>query len=307
MNFLIVWRKPMVGRFWLVALAALGAISVVTPSWAADDSDTKADEESAAENGEDKEGEEKSEKEEGKGDDSEKAEDEKEKAADEGTSEKDASPAEVKGKTYQFVGARYRLIVVPKFMMNLFGDGGATVAVHSFGPEFAIRKDGFEYDFALTYAGYSMDPTPFKSKSDGEDAWELVESNIKVLYATVDFLWSYEFSPQVALNYGGGGGIGLVFGALHRRQAYKVNGEYLPCVAKGVPATQLNYCGTDNDHYGDYEEPSWANGGSKPVIFPWLALQTGLRYKASPKFVGRFDTGFGLSGFFFGIGADYGL
>ena len=35
---------------------------------------------------------------------------------------------------------RYRGIIVPKFMMNLFGDGGATVYVHAFGPEFAIRK-----------------------------------------------------------------------------------------------------------------------------------------------------------------------
>jgi hypothetical protein len=301
----------MVGRFWLVALATLGAVSVVTPSWAADeDSDSKADEESSNEKDGEGEGgdEEKAEgKEKGEeGADSEKGEgDEEKEKADEATSEK-TDVTEAKGRTYHFVGARYRLILVPKFMMNLFGDGGTTVAVHSFGPEFVVRKDGFEYDFALTYAGYGMDPTPFKSKSDGEDAWELVESNLKVIYATVDFLWSYEFSPQVALNYGGGGGIGLVFGSLYRQQAYRdLTGTYRPCIAPGNPPGI--YCGNDNDHYGDYEEPSWGGGGSKPVIFPWLAVQTGLRYKASPKFVGRFDLGFGLSGFFFGIGADYGL
>ena len=66
-------------------------------------------------------------------------------------------------------------------------------------------------------------------------------------------------------------------------------------------------CDNDNDHYGGYTEPSWADGGSKPIVFPWLTLQTGFRYKPSRNFVGRLDLGFGTSGFFFGVGADYGL
>ena len=36
------------------------------------------------------------------------------------------SPVELPGKTYRAVGVRYRAIIVPKFMMNLFGDGGRT-------------------------------------------------------------------------------------------------------------------------------------------------------------------------------------
>ena len=67
------------------------------------------------------------------------------------------------------------------------------------------------------------------------------------------------------------------------------------------------YCGTDNNHYGSYTEPSWADGGSKPIIFPWLVFQTGFRYKPHRNFVARLDAGFGTSGFFFGLGADYGL
>ena len=50
-----------------------------------------------------------------------------------------------------------------------------------------------------------------------------------------------------------------------------------------------------------------ADGGSKPMIFPWLVLQTGLRYKPHRNFVARLDAGFGTSGFFLGLGADYGL
>ena len=223
-----------------------------------------------------------------------------------------SSPVERPGETYRFVGARYRGIIVPKFMMNLFGDGGDTVYVHSFGPEFAIRKDDFEYNFGLWYAAYSMDPTPFKASSDGEDAWEIVSSEIKVVYLTADFLWSHPFTPEFALNYGLGAGFGFVFGDLHRVQARPSGPSRepytsVPCSGPGDSQDPGGYCGADNNHYGDYTEPSWANGGSKPIIFPWLVFQTGFRYKPHRNFVARLDAGFGTSGFFFGIGADYGL
>ncbi len=217
------------------------------------------------------------------------------------------SPLEHPGQVYRFVGLRYRGIIVPKFMINMFGaDGGRTVYVHDFGPEFAIRKDGFEYDFSVTYASYQMDPTPIKSSSDPENAWEIVTSNLKMINLKADFLWSTDFSPEFALNYGIGAGFGIVFGDLHRVQAYKdANGTYQPCNSAGNP--DANYCGSDNDHYNNYSEPSWANGGSKPILFPWLALQTGFRFKPTKHFVARLDAGFGTSGFFVGLGADYGL
>jgi hypothetical protein len=201
--------------------------------------------------------------------------------------------------------------------MNLFGDGGRTVYVNAFGPEFAIRKDNFEYNFGLWYAAYSMKDTPFKASSDGEEAWEIVNSKIKVIYLTADFLWSHDFSPEFALNYGLGAGFGFVFGDLARTQSRPPSGfpgdpyTYEKCSAQNTPPraapTAPNYCGEDNTHYAGYTEPSWANGGSKPVIFPWLVFQTGFRYKPHRNFVTRLDAGFGTSGFFFGIGADYGL
>jgi len=88
------------------------------------------------------------------------------------------------------------------------------------GPEFTIRKNAFEYNFSASFASYAMDPTPFKSKSDGADAWELVESKIKVLYLTADFDWTHNFKPEIGINYGFGAGIGFVWGPLYRTQAY---------------------------------------------------------------------------------------
>jgi hypothetical protein len=232
-----------------------------------------------------------------------------------------SSPVELPGKSYLFVGARYRAIIVPQFMINLFGDGGKTVLVHGFGPEFAIRKNAFEYNLSIWYAGYGMDPTPFKAKDDGREAWELVESKLKIIYLTADFLWSQDFSPEFALNYGLGGGFGIVFGDLVREQAYPGEGADLntgagfePCPGQienpttappGTPSAE--YCDDSNEHYSGYTEKSWADGGSKPILFPWFVLQTGLRYKPHRNFVARFDAGFGTSGFFLGLGLDYGL
>jgi hypothetical protein len=223
-----------------------------------------------------------------------------------------SSPVELPGKTYYAVGVRYRAIIVPKFMMNMFGDGGRTILANGIGPEFIIRKDAFEYQFSALFTSYPMDATPFKAKSDGAEAWEIVESKIKVLYLAADFAWSQDFAPEFALNYGFGAGVGFVWGDLYRTQAYPGPGAnpstgegFLPCTAPGNP--NPSYCNDDNNHYNGYTEPNWANGGSKPVIFPWLALQTGVRYKPHRNFIARFDAGFGTSGFFLGLGADYGL
>jgi len=223
------------------------------------------------------------------------------------------SPVELPGKTYLFVGARYRPIIVPKFMMNMFGDGGRTIVAHGFGPEFAIRKNAFEYNLSIWYAGYGMEDTPFKGKNDDAKAWEIVNSKLKVLFITADFLWSQDFTPEFALNYGLAGGFGFVFGDLYRTQAMpgspnaNINtGEgFVKC--PGSLADGGTYCGNDNGHYNGYTENSWANGGSKPILFPWFVLQTGLRYKPHRNFVARLDAGFGTSGFFLGLGLDYGL
>jgi hypothetical protein len=236
---------------------------------------------------------------------------------DEGTQLREAEWEPRPGKSHHYIGLRYRGIVVPQFMMNLFGDGGWSIYVNAFGPEYVVRRDDFEYNVSLWYADYAMNPLPFKGKNDDDTEWEFVTSEVKVLYLTADFLWSHKFSSKFAFNYGLGAGLGLVFGALFREQAYPDANddddnpyEWEACEAPGVPHPV--YCADpdDEEHFkgeDGYREPSWVNGGSKPVVFPWLVFQTGLRYQPHKKFVARLDVGFGTSGFFFGLGADYGL
>lgn len=222
----------------------------------------------------------------------------------------DTTTTEKPGRTYYFVGWRYRGIFVPKFMEVLFGAdsaGGANVYVNSTGPEFGIRKDNFEYNLSLWWAGYYMSPTPFKGKNDGPTAWEKVESDINMIAFTADLLWTIPFSPEVGFNYGLGFGVGFPFGPLKRTELYPGPGSvqsdpstWSNCTGAGQP--DAAYC-----EKGPHDEPNWFDGGSKPIIFPWLAFDLGFRFKPHRNFAARIDAGFGTSGFLIGVGADYGL
>jgi hypothetical protein len=268
------------------------------------DSDSKSDEKKGADDAESK--------------DADKSSDEKDEKADAKKKDKlsDSSAAELDGKDYYFVGLRYRHTILPKFLINLFADGGpSVVSVPGFGIEASKRRDGFEMVGALTYVDYSMNPFPFKGKNEADYAYEIVESKLKMINATADFLWSSKLSgDNLQFLYGLTAGIGLVWGDLYRTQAKPANGgsapgdpnTYVPCQTSEKGSTL--YCSGDNNHYPGYSEPSWAGGGYRPIIYPTFGMQLGLRWKPIKQVVGRLDVGYNLfSGFFFGLGVDYGI
>jgi hypothetical protein len=248
-----------------------------------------------------------------KGDDD--ADDEDDKDAKKKAELPHSAAFEKEGKDYYFVGLRYRHTLLPKFILSIFAAGGPTlVSVPGFGVEVSKRRDGFEMIGALTYVDYSMKPFPFKGKNEVDQAYEIVESKLKMINATADFLWSSKIAgDQLSFLYGLTAGLGIVWGDLYRTQATPPNGSspgdpytYVPCVAPGNPNSQ--YCANDNSHYPGYSEPSWAGGGYRPIIYPTFGLQMGLRWKPVKEFAARLDVGFNLfSGFFFGLGGDYGI
>jgi len=226
-----------------------------------------------------------------------------------------SSPIEEPGKAYRFIGLRYRFILVPKFAMNFFGEGGRSVWIDNVGPEFSIRKDKFETIFSITYADFGMEDTIFRANGDPVEAWEMVRSEIWQIMLIADFLWSAEMSPEFSINYGLGAGLGLVFGDLFRSQltptgvagATPTSDPYGWRKCLRSEAQPTGFCET-GDPFEEDVEPTWANGGSQPIVFPWLAIQTGLRFKPHRNFAARLDVGIAAPGlFFFGLGADYGL
>lgn len=235
-------------------------------------------------------------------------------------------PLEERGKRYNFVGLRFRDVIVPKFMINLFADGGATVNVAMFGPELSTRKNRTEFDFAVVYADYSMNPFMFKAKGDPDTSYEIVSSSLKMILLTTDILYDVPLDKTGRFSFliGAGVGFGVVFGNLNQNQAYPADNsakadpndvsKWTKCNSADVPSTTATggvpYCQDkdNNKHFGSFTTPSWANGGSKPNIFPWVSFpQLSLRYKPIKQLQTRFDTGFSTSGFFFGLSAGYGL
>jgi hypothetical protein len=249
----------------------------------------------------------------------------KAKAVEEPSDPKKWDPSEDPMKSYYFVGFRFRDVVVPKFMINLFADGGRTVNAPSYGLEFGRRKDNTEIDISISYADYSMDPFLFKAHNDGPEAYELVESQLKLLNFNVDMLWNFPLDDKGKFSFLVGGGIGLggVLGDLYRWQVYPAPGSggtidpANPSSAANCPGAigggvYGGYCDGSNEHFNangkKYSEPSWLGGGSKPVLFPWISIpQLSFRYKPVKQVAFRADTGFSTSGFFFGFSGAWGL
>jgi hypothetical protein len=231
---------------------------------------------------------------------------------------------EKEGKSYFFVGLRYRGNVIPAFMINLFIDEVSTIYTNLIGVEFDLRKDNFSLVPALSYheLGTGGDKLARqKNTKDEPQNYSVINSSMKIIYASVDLLWSTKLSKNVDFEYGAGFGLGAVFGDLQNNWVQLdpngplagSNGQhYAPCPAVNPntqsPCNRATHQDSSVDKVGNYTEKSWFNGGSKPNFWPWISVpQLGLRFKPIKNFVGRLGVGFALSGFWFGLSGEYGL
>jgi len=238
---------------------------------------------------------------------------------------------ELEDHSYWFLGVRFRNFIIPKFMINLFVEGGSTVNAFEFGPELTYRRGPLELDMHLGYADYSMDGFLFKERGDPDRAFELASSDMKLLVASIDIMANIPIDQEGRFSFLIGGDVGVagVLGDLFRSQAYpkKFNrnnpdqpvaaspddpSAWGECTGAGRPGAVDDegqaYCDASNNHYRGYSEASLANGGGKPFIVPYLSLpHIAFRAKPFKDTQLRLDTGFSITGFFFGLGAGYRL
>jgi hypothetical protein len=230
-----------------------------------------------------------------------------------------------------YLGVRYRGNVIPQALVNVFADQAGTFYSNQIGIEADLRTRDFSLIPALTYVTYGTGgPVLFLQK--GQDPltaanWTEVNSSMKAIFATVDVMWSKRLAQSLDFEYGAGIGVGVVFGGLVDNWVYpdgaagplKSNVGYpsfAPCqtASDTLPNGQsVNGC-SSFDHngkppqVGGFQEPSWFGGGAKPVFFPWVGIpQIGLRYKPIGQVETRLTVGLALTGFWFGLSADYGL
>lgn len=244
----------------------------------------------------------------------------------EGTDSGEADYVENPTQRYYFIGLRYRGTIVPKFMMNIFVDEGKTVWSNTIGIELDMRKDGFSLIPAISYVEFGTGDILFKEKNKPSNIignYSVINSSLKGLFFTGDLMWSTRLgNSPVEFEYGAGFGLGIMFGDLVTNWVrLDPNGpvaaddgrrfQYCAVAGEGGPGSGCNAADHQNsavNKVGGYTEPSWANGGSKPNIFPHVSLpQLGLRFKPAKQFEARFGLSFSLAGFWFGLSADYGL
>jgi len=243
------------------------------------------------------------------------------------------------GKRYVFIGLKYQGTIVPQAFMNLFVGGGETVWANAVTLQADLRKDGFSMIPGITYASLGTGNMLFlqhDQPANNEGNWSLVNSSLSILYLDVDLLWSVHIAKNFDFEYGAGFGVGFVFGTLEDNWvttttttgatatantpgalpgSIAVSGSksyYVPCQTEtqGMGCMVGNHSGGANQppKVGGYNEPSWANGGSKPSLFPYISFpQIGLRIKPIKSFVARLGVGFALTGPWFGLSGYYGL
>lgn len=219
-----------------------------------------------------------------------------------------------------WLGVRYRGVVIPKFLMNAFADGGRSLAVPGGGLTLTVPTAGVDVILSLGYFSYRMADAPFKGKGTPDTEWELISSNLQALTASVDLMWRIPLDEKKAWTFRVGGGIGagwMFFGDMSRTQAYPANGKagdpytYLPCKGPNNPRGTFRYCNTlnkDASRYPGYTEPNWFNHGIRPLIYPWLVLpEIGLTWKPTPRVAIDLETGISLSGLLTSLGIRFAL
>jgi len=256
--------------------------------------------------------------------------------------EKITDVLEQKGQGYYFLGLNYRGTIVPKFMVNLFVDEGATFFSNTGGISFDYRKDHFSIVTGLNFTDYSFDPVLFlqKGKNAGDPGnWGAVNSSLHAVYLTVDLLWSVPIAKQgqVDFEFGFSAGLGGVFGDLYNTWvtdqtqpagtpsfASSSGKLYYQCTqtpgANGIApgdGTLPAGCNTSNHQNATlsktgpgrgYREPNWFGGGSVPTVFPWVSLPIlGFRFKPIKEMEARINGGFSVTGFFFNLALYYGF
>lgn len=234
-----------------------------------------------------------------------------------------SSPWEDPREGYWFLGAFYRHVFLPEFMLNIFFDRSTSTNNPGVGAEVTYRKKNFDIIGSVWWQGYSGEG-PFLGKGDPDIETEFNESSLSVIYAGATFLWSIPLSDIFAFEYGAGVALGYVIGDLERTEAYPSTGEgsvdgYARCNGPNDPEEQSNYCaptrsggptdpdGEDGEHYGVLAQ-RWTDGGSVPNLFLWISVpHLALRIKPIHQVMMRIETGFSTGGFFLGASTAYGF
>ena len=229
-------------------------------------------------------------------------------------------PKKAEAGSSTWLGARFRGYLMPKFVVNAVYDGGSTLFAPGAGLTLETRAGDAVFIVSAAYASYGVPEMPIKRIGAPDTDYEIVESDLMALFATLDILYNkpLDDAGHWSFRIGVSVGVGWMFlGNLYRTQAYptKQSGSdpylYAKCGGPNNPSGTFRYCNQldiDATHYPGYTEPSWFEGGKVPTVFPFMAVPLlGLSWTPSRQFGIDLEVAPSLSGLMTGLGFRFGL
>jgi hypothetical protein len=118
------------------------------------------------------------------------------------------------------LGLRLRNVRLPKALLEAFVERApAGSSNFGIGLEFARRKGSFEFQFGVEYEKIHIDDGVWIDKGDSipQDEADFVEfEDFGWVTLEATFLYHSEITPQFAIRYGGGAGLGIFMGDVVR-------------------------------------------------------------------------------------------
>jgi len=225
------------------------------------------------------------------------------------------------------LGAYYRHVWVPKFLLKPFLARGAGISNEALGATLSRgTRTGATLELGLGYTGYHFEGAFAAHDVPVEDT-EYIKSSLGLLHLTGSVLWPFELHRTLALELGIGVDLGIVLGSLRRSEAYPQGGAFQACRAALDPAVT----GPDNDAKGKaipyceqaYDlsgKPTDTNGPSvagahydvKETRVPPLMLipmlpHVALRWTPLKRVTLKLEAAFGIAQFFVGAALQIGV
>jgi hypothetical protein len=240
-------------------------------------------------------------------------------------------PYEDPKKSYFFVGATWRYVMLPQFVLEWFLDAAPSLATTgSFFGEFGWRKDGFQVTGQVGWMKWHF-KGPFQLAGDPVADTEWLRAKFNFLQATATITWSTAFADWFSLEYGIEAGFAILFGDMIRNEAYHKNGKWAPCPTYAADpnwppdvtkaddaalycdtpingATISNAADEDGAHYNVKANHGIGNSGI-PHAVPVIGPRVSLRFKPIHQLVLRVDLPLPLLpyGFVGGVAAQFGF
>jgi hypothetical protein len=198
-----------------------------------------------------------------------------------------AAPEEEQGTGWEeprdmrfwMVGARWRMLMVPRWLLDAFFDFPHEEMVdnviinHAAGLEFTTLENNFAITGAIWWAGFSSHGRFIANEAGETDDPEFIESDMQFLFFTADFAYNVMFTDWIGMNFGAGLGLAVkLHGEVWRHEAYPDDAGdygYSQCDARSEP--DVDFC-RDDDYNDGAEDAVWP-------VYPWMDLIIGLRFK----------------------------